>query len=98
MLLYLDLAHRRARAPGRLRSAQDLRQVVLEGAVQRLRPKVMTATVMLAGLVPILWATGTGSDVMQRIAAPMIGGITTSFAMELLIYPVLYELWKSREL
>ena len=81
-----------------MRSAADLRAAVLEGAVKRLRPKVMTAAVMFMGLVPILWSHGTGADVMQRIAAPMIGGIFTSFLMELLVYPVLYELWKGREL
>jgi len=65
--------------------------------VKRLRPKVMTVAVMFMGLVPIMWSTGTGSDVMRRIAAPMIGGIFTSFLMELLVYPVIYELWKGRE-
>jgi Cu(I)/Ag(I) efflux system membrane protein CusA/SilA len=98
MLLYLDLAYERAKAEGRMRSERDLRDAVLEGAVKRLRPKVMTVTVMFMGLVPIMWSTGTGSDVMQRIAAPMIGGIFTSFLMELLIYPVVFELWKARDL
>jgi copper/silver efflux system protein len=98
MLLYLDLAYERAKAEGRMRNQRDLREAVLEGAVKRLRPKVMTVAVMFMGLVPILWASGTGSDVMQRIAAPMIGGIFTSFLMELLVYPVVYELWKTREL
>jgi Cu(I)/Ag(I) efflux system membrane protein CusA/SilA len=98
MLLYLDLAYQSARAEGRIRTEEDLRHTVFEGAVKRLRPKVMTVTVMFAGLVPIMWSHGTGSDVMQRIAAPMIGGIFTSFAMELLVYPVIYEIWKSREL
>jgi Cu(I)/Ag(I) efflux system membrane protein CusA/SilA len=98
MLLYLDLAYERAKAEGRMRSAYDLREAVMEGAVKRLRPKVMTVTVMFMGLVPIMWASGTGSEVMQRIAAPMIGGIFTSFLMELLVYPVVYELWKAREL
>jgi copper/silver efflux system protein len=98
MLLYLDLAYERAKAEGRMRSERDLRDAVLEGAVKRLRPKVMTVTVMFMGLVPIMWASGTGSDVMQRIAAPMIGGIFTSFLMELLVYPVVYEIWKQREL
>jgi copper/silver efflux system protein len=98
MLLYLDLAYERAKVEGRMRSAGDLREAVLEGAVKRLRPKVMTVTVMFMALVPIMWSTGTGSDVMQRIAAPMIGGIFTSFLMELLVYPVVYEIWKTREL
>jgi Cu(I)/Ag(I) efflux system membrane protein CusA/SilA len=98
MLLYLDLAYARAKAEGRMRGEADLREAVLEGAVKRLRPKVMTVAVMFMGLVPIMWSQGTGSDVMQRIAAPMIGGIFTSFLLELLVYPVIYELWKGREL
>jgi Cu(I)/Ag(I) efflux system membrane protein CusA/SilA len=70
----------------------------MEGAVKRLRPKVMTVSVMFIGLVPIMWSHGAGSDVMQRIAAPMIGGIFSSFVMELLVYPVVYEIWKARDL
>jgi Cu(I)/Ag(I) efflux system membrane protein CusA/SilA len=98
MLLYLDLAYAHAKAAGRMRGEDDLRDAVLEGAVKRLRPKVMTVTVMFMGLVPIMWSDGTGSDVMQRIAVPMIGGIFTSFLMELLVYPMVFELWKAREL
>jgi Cu(I)/Ag(I) efflux system membrane protein CusA/SilA len=98
MLLYLDLAHARARAEGRLRTVTDLRDAVIEGALKRLRPKVMTVAVMFCGLVPIMWSTGTGSDVMRRIAAPMIGGLATSFLMELLVYPVVYEIWRERGL
>jgi Cu(I)/Ag(I) efflux system membrane protein CusA/SilA len=98
MLLYLDIAWRKARDAGRLRDASDLRVAIMEGAVKRLRPKVMTVAVMLAGLLPILWSTGTGSDVMRRIAAPMVGGILTSFLMELVVYPVIYEMWKGRQL
>jgi Cu(I)/Ag(I) efflux system membrane protein CusA/SilA len=97
MLLYLDLAYEAARREGRMRSPADLREAILEGAVKRLRPKVMTVAVMFTGLVPIMWASGAGSDVMRRIAAPMIGGIFTSFLMELLVYPVIYEIWKTRE-
>jgi Cu(I)/Ag(I) efflux system membrane protein CusA/SilA len=97
MLLYLDLAYEKARAEGRLASREDLKEAIVEGAVKRLRPKVMTVAVMFMGLVPIMWSTGTGSDVMRRIAAPMIGGIFTSFLMELLVYPVIYELWRERE-
>jgi len=97
MLLYLDLAYEKARAEGRLRGPEDLKDAIVEGAVKRLRPKVMTVAVMFMGLVPIMWSTGTGSDVMRRIAAPMIGGIFTSFLMELLVYPVIYEVWKARE-
>jgi len=97
MLLYLDLAYEQARREGRMRHLADLKEAIVEGAVKRLRPKVMTVAVMFMGLVPIMWSTGTGSDVMRRIAAPMIGGIFTSFLMELLVYPVIYEIWKTRE-
>src|SRR5437867_2499182 len=97
MLLYLDLAYEQARKEGRMRNLADLKEAIVEGAVKRLRPKVMTVAVMFMGLVPIMWSTGTGSDVMRRIAAPMIGGIFTSFLMELLVYPVIYEIWKTRE-
>jgi len=98
MLLYLDLAYQKARSEGRMRNAADLKEAIVEGAVKRLRPKVMTVAVMFMGLVPIMWSTGAGSDVMRRIAAPMIGGIFTSFLMELLVYPVIYEIWKTRQL
>jgi len=98
MLLYLDLAYQQARKEGRMRSQEDLKEAIVEGAVKRLRPKVMTVAVMFMGLVPIMWSTGAGSDVMRRIAAPMIGGILTSFVMELLVYPVIYEIWKEREI
>jgi Cu(I)/Ag(I) efflux system membrane protein CusA/SilA len=97
MLLYLDLAYEKARADGRMRSLGDLKEAIVQGAVKRLRPKVMTVAVMFMGLVPIMWSSGTGSDVMRRIAAPMIGGIFTSFLLELLVYPVIYEIWKARE-
>ena len=97
MLLYLDLAYEQARKEGRMRNLADLKEAIVEGAVKRLRPKVMTVAVMFMGLVPIMWSTGTGSDVMRRIAAPMIGGIFTSFLMELMVYPVIYEIWKTRE-
>jgi Cu(I)/Ag(I) efflux system membrane protein CusA/SilA len=98
MLLYLDLAYQKARADGRMRTSEDLQEAIVDGAVKRLRPKVMTVAVMFMGLVPIMWSSGTGSDVMRRIAAPMIGGIFTSFLMELLVYPVIYEIWKTRDL
>jgi copper/silver efflux system protein len=94
MLLYLDLAYHQAKSEGRLRGLPDLRQAIRYGAVQRLRPKVMTVATMFIGLVPIMWSTGTGADVMKRIAAPMVGGIFTSFILELLVYPSIYELWK----
>ncbi len=94
MLLYLDLAYEQAKREGRLGSLGDLREAILNGAVKRLRPKFMTVSVMALGLIPIMWSTGTGADVMKRIAAPMIGGIFTSFLLELLVYPVIYEIWK----
>ena len=94
MLLYLDLAYNQARAEGRLRSLPDLRRAIEHGAVKRIRPKFMTVACMFMGLVPIMWSAGTGADVMKRIAAPMIGGIFTSFLMELIVYPAIYEVWK----
>jgi Cu(I)/Ag(I) efflux system membrane protein CusA/SilA len=97
MLLYLDLAYNERKAKGEMRNMADLRLAIEEGAVKRLRPKVMTVAVMFLGLVPILWSTGAGSDVMRRIAAPMIGGIFTSFLLELMVYPAIYELWKGFE-
>jgi len=94
MLLYLDLAYAQAKKEGRLSSLDDLRHAVMDGAVKRLRPKFMTVATMFVGLVPIMLSTGTGADVMKRIAAPMIGGIFTSFLLELVIYPPLYLAWK----
>jgi Cu(I)/Ag(I) efflux system membrane protein CusA/SilA len=94
MLLYLDLAYEKAKKEGRLRNLSGLRQAIIEGAVKRLRPKLMTVATMFLGLIPIMLSTGTGADVMKRIAAPMIGGIFTSFLLELLVYPAIYEIWK----
>jgi len=94
MLLYLDLATRQARKEGRLRNLEELRAAVLEGAVKRIRPKFMTVATTFLGLIPVMWSIGAGADVMKRIAAPMIGGIFTSFLLELLVYPVLFEMWK----
>jgi len=94
MLLYLDIAYYEARAKGLMRNKEDLKQAILHGAVKRLRPKVMTVGVMFLGLVPIMWSTGSGGDVMKRIAAPMIGGIFTSFILELAVYPAIYEIWR----
>jgi Cu(I)/Ag(I) efflux system membrane protein CusA/SilA len=94
MLLYLDLAYEEAKRTGRLASLADLRQAVMQGAVSRLRPKVMTVATMFLGLLPIMWADGPGADVMKRIAAPLIGGILTSFLLELVVYPPLYHTWK----
>jgi len=94
MLLYLDLAHDQAKKEGKLRSLADLQEAIMHGAVKRIRPKVMTVACMFLGLVPIMWSVGTGADVMKRIAAPMIGGIFTSFILELVVYPAIYEVWK----
>jgi Cu(I)/Ag(I) efflux system membrane protein CusA/SilA len=94
MLLYLDVAHERRRREGRMNSLEDLEAGVLEGAVERVRPKIMTVLAILMGLLPIMWSSGTGADVMKRIAAPMVGGIVTSFLLELLIYPAIYTIWK----
>jgi predicted RND superfamily exporter protein len=98
MLLYLDLAHAEAKEKGLLRNGEELNAAILHGAVQRVRPKVMTVACAGFGLVPIMWSTGAGADVMKRIAAPMIGGLFTSFLMELLVYPAIYLLWRKREL
>ena len=94
MLLYLDLAYEQAKKEGRLRSLADLQEAIRYGAVKRLRPKFMTVATTFLGLVPIMWSVGTGSDVMKRITAPMIGGIFTSFVLELLVYPAIYQIWK----
>jgi Cu(I)/Ag(I) efflux system membrane protein CusA/SilA len=94
MLLYLDLAYEKAKKEGRIRSLRDLQEVILHGAAKRIRPKFMTVATMFVGLVPIMWSTGTGADVMKRIAAPMVGGIFTSFILELVVYPAIYEVWK----
>jgi copper/silver efflux system protein len=94
MVLYLDLAYEEAKRQDRLRSMAELRDAIMQGAVKRLRPKFMTAATMFLGLVPIMWATGPGSDVMKRIAAPLVGGILTSFLLELVVYPPVYQMWK----
>ncbi|HUM11176.1 MAG TPA: CusA/CzcA family heavy metal efflux RND transporter [Myxococcaceae bacterium] len=98
MLLFLDLAHDEARAAGRLKTRGDLVEAIVHGAVKRVRPKAMTVAAAFTGLLPILWATGTGADLMKRIAAPMVGGLVTSFVLELLVYPAVYFLWKGRGL
>ena len=96
MLLYLDLAYEEAKREGRLKSLADLREAIVHGAAKRLRPKFMTFATTCVGLFPIMWASGAGSDVMKRIAAPMVGGIFTSFVLELLVYPAIYEVWRGR--
>ena len=94
MLLYLDLSYEEAKRAGRLRTKEELREAVVHGAVKRIRPKFMTVATMFAGLMPLMWATGAGADVMKRVAAPMVGGVATSFLLELLVYPAIYEVWK----
>jgi len=94
MLLYLDLSCAEAAARGQLSSWRQLRDAIEHGAVKRLRPKVMTVACMIFGLLPILWSNGAGADVMKRIAVPMVGGIVTSFLMELIVYPPLFAIWK----
>jgi Cu(I)/Ag(I) efflux system membrane protein CusA/SilA len=94
MLLYLDLAYQEMRAQGRMRTWADLKEAIEHGAVRRVRPKVMTVGCMFMALLPIMWSAGAGADVMKRIAAPMVGGIFTSFIMELAVYPAIYAIWK----
>jgi Cu(I)/Ag(I) efflux system membrane protein CusA/SilA len=98
MLLYLDIAYDQWVRNGQMRNRTDLRDAIYHGAVKRVRPKAMTASVIIAGLLPILWSHGAGADVMKRIATPMIGGVITSTAMELLVYPAIFFLWRSRAL
>jgi copper/silver efflux system protein len=98
MLLYLDLAYADWIKNGRMRNLTDLRDAIYHGAVRRVRPKAMTAAVIIAGLLPIMWSSGSGADVMKRIATPMIGGVVTSVIMELVVFPAVYYLWRSRSL
>ncbi|MEE9218414.1 MAG: CusA/CzcA family heavy metal efflux RND transporter [Acidobacteriota bacterium] len=98
MLLYLDIAYERWRRDGKLVTYRDLAQAVEHGAVQRIRPKMMTVMTTMLALMPILWSTGTGADVMRRIAAPMVGGIATSFLGELIFYPAIFFIWRSLKL
>jgi copper/silver efflux system protein len=98
MLLYLTLAHRQREQEGTLHRRRDLREAIVDGAARRLRPKLMTVATMIIGLVPVLWSTGTGADVMKRIAAPMVGGLVTSFLLELTVYPAIFAIWKGRGL
>jgi Cu(I)/Ag(I) efflux system membrane protein CusA/SilA len=98
MLLYLDEAFERRQRQGELRSMADLASAVTEGAVGRLRPKMMTVVAIMAGLAPILWSTGTGADVMKRIAAPMVGGMISSTILTLVVIPAIYLLWRRRAL
>jgi copper/silver efflux system protein len=98
MLLYLDQAYRERRAAGLLRTRADVDAAVAHGAVERVRPKMMTVTAIMAGLLPTLWGGGAGADVMKRIAAPMVGGMVTSTVLTLVVIPAVYSLWKERAL
>ncbi|PYX40982.1 MAG: CusA/CzcA family heavy metal efflux RND transporter [Acidobacteria bacterium] len=98
MLLYLDLAYEKAKRDHARLNRTQLYEAIVEGAAKRLRPKFMTFATMSVGLIPILWSTGTGSAIMKRIAAPMVGGIVTSFLLELLVYPAIYAFWRERDL
>jgi Cu(I)/Ag(I) efflux system membrane protein CusA/SilA len=98
MLLYLTLSHRRHMEEGRLTTFADLEDAIVEGAAKRIRPKLMTVLTTFIGLLPVMLSTGTGSDVMRRIAAPMVGGLFTSFLLELTVYPALFAVWKKRHL
>jgi Cu(I)/Ag(I) efflux system membrane protein CusA/SilA len=97
MLLFLDLSHDEAKQAGKLNTTGDLVEAIIHGAVKRVRPKAMTVFAAFIGLLPIMWSTGAGADLMKRIAAPMVGGLTTSFILELLVYPAVYFLWKRKE-
>jgi Cu(I)/Ag(I) efflux system membrane protein CusA/SilA len=96
MLLFLDLSWDDAKKRGLLKTEADADEAIVHGAVKRVRPKMMTVTAAFMGLLPIMWSTSAGADVMKRIAAPMIGGLLTSFLLELLVYPAIYKLWKMR--
>jgi Cu(I)/Ag(I) efflux system membrane protein CusA/SilA len=98
MLLYLDLAYADWMKKGLLTATAGLRDAIYHGAVKRVRPKAMTAAVIIAGLLPILWSHGAGADVMKRIATPMVGGVVTSTLMELLVYPAIFYVWRARRL
>ena len=98
MLLYLDTTFDRFKSEGRMKTVRDLYTAIHEGAVKRIRPKTMTVATDMIGLMPLLWAAGTGADVTRRLVAPLIGGIAVSFVMELLVYPVIFYLWKRWQL
>jgi Cu(I)/Ag(I) efflux system membrane protein CusA/SilA len=96
MLVYLDEAYERRVREGRMATAYDLREAIMDGAVRRVRPKMMTVAAIMGGLLPIMWTTGTGADVMKRIAAPMVGGMVSSTVLTLLVIPALYLIWRRR--
>ncbi len=97
MLLFLDLSHDDYKRAGKLKTLADLHEAIIHGAVRRIRPKMMTVMAAAMGLMPIMWSTGTGADMMKRVAAPMVGGLFTSFLMELMVYPAIYLLWRRKE-
>jgi Cu(I)/Ag(I) efflux system membrane protein CusA/SilA len=98
MLLFLELSYDQAKKEDRLRNLADLHEAIIHGAVKRIRPKMMTVAAASMGLMPIMWSMGTGADLMKRVAAPMVGGLSTSFLMELLVYPAIFLLWRRRQL
>jgi Cu(I)/Ag(I) efflux system membrane protein CusA/SilA len=98
MLLYLTLSQRKRADEGRLHTEADLEEAIVDGAARRIRPKLMTVLTMMIGLVPVLWSDGTGADVMKRIAAPVVGGLLTSFLLELTVYPAIFAIWKRRDM
>ncbi len=94
MIVYLDEMYERRAREGAMTTAQNLYDAIIEGAVMRVRPKMMTVTAIIAGLLPIMWSHGAGADVMKRIAAPMVGGMVTSTVLTLIVIPVIYEMWR----
>lgn len=98
MIVYLDEVYERRVKDGTMRGPADLHEAIIEGAVQRVRPKMMTVTAIMAGLLPIMWSHGTGADVMKRIAAPMVGGMVTSTILTLMVIPAIYAIWRNRQL
>ncbi len=98
MIVYLDQAIERWQAEGRLRNQSDLREAIVDGATCRVRPILMTASAVAFGLLPIMWSTGTGADVMKRIAAPMIGGMVSTTILALMVIPALYFIWRRQGL
>ena len=98
LLLFMELAYKDAVARNQMNTREDLENAILHGSVRRLRPKMMTVMAAFMGLLPIMWSVGAGADVMKRIAAPMVGGLFTSFLLGLLVYPAIYYLWKAKGL
>jgi Cu(I)/Ag(I) efflux system membrane protein CusA/SilA len=98
MLVYLDETYERHQSYGKMESSSDLRTAIIEGAVERVRPKLMTVATTLIGLLPVMYGSEAGSQVMKRIAAPMVGGLVSSTILTLIIIPAIYDIWKRREL